>query len=370
MKLSNQKIKELLKNIQGKITAPIVSVLLALLVSAGIISIMGVDPLTAYYWMFKGALGSNNSIAETLLKATPLILTGLSFALAMRCGLLNIGAEGQLFMGGLAATIAGIYLTGMPMVIHLPIAIMAGFVGGGLWGLVAGLLKVRFGANEIITTVMLNYVAIFFVGYMVHGPLLEPPGFLPQTPMVAASAMFPKILAGTRLHAGLLIALIALLLFYILLWKTKLGYEIRVVGSNQDAAKYAGMNPKKSILLAMFFSGGLAGLAGMSEILGVQLRLMEKFSQGLGFDGIAIALLGQNGPIGVLLASLLFGAMRSGANIMQLVTGVPVAIIYVIQALVVLFVVCSVIFRRKGLKPIKDVLTKFKRKKGAGIGGG
>jgi len=265
-------------------------------------------------------------------------------------------------MGALASTVVGLYMPPVPMSIHLPIAVAAGFIGGGLWGLVAGYLKVKFGANEIITTIMLNYVALFFIGYMMHGPLLEPPGFLPQTPMVAETAKYPKILAGTRLHMGLIISLIALVMFYILLWKTKLGYEIRVVGHNPTAAHYAGMKPNRSLLVAMFLSGGFAGMAGSNEVLGVLGRMMEHFSYGVGFDGIAVALLGQNGPGGILLAAILFGAMRSGANIMQLATGVPVATIYVIQALIVIFIVCSEIFRRKGLKPFQNIMYRYRKK--------
>jgi len=321
---------------------------------------MDVNPLIAYQWLFKGAFGSTNSVAETLLKASPLMLTGIAFALAMRCGLFNIGAEGQLYIGALCSTIVGLYFNAFPIFIHLPLAIIAGFIGGGIWGLLAGYLKVRFGASEIITTIMLNYVALFLVSYMIHGPLLEPPGFLPQTPLVEETARYPRILAGTRLHMGLIFATMALVLFYLLLWKTKIGYEIRVVGDNPSAANYAGMKPNRSILLTMFLSGGFAGLAGANEILGVLGRMVEGFSVGLGFDGIAVALLGQNTPLGIFLSSILFGAMRSGANIMQLSTGVPVAVIYIIQALIVIFLVSSELFRRKGLKPVKNFIKKVK----------
>jgi general nucleoside transport system permease protein len=354
------------KQYRQSILPPFISLVFALFVSGLIIWGMGVSPILAYGRLFSGAFGSVNSLAETLVKAAPLILTGISFALAMRCGVFNIGAEGQLFMGALASTAVGIYLPPMPPVVHIPIGILAAFTAGGLWGLLAGFLKVRFGASEIITTIMLNYVAILFVGYVIHGPMLEPPGFLPQTPLVSQTIRYARILPGTRLHLGILVSIIALLLFFIFLWKTKMGYEIRVVGHNPEAAKYAGMHPNRSLLLTMLISGGFAGMAGANEVLGILGRMHEAFTQGIGFDGIAVALIGQNSPIGIFLGAFLFGAMRSGANIMQLSTGVPVAVIYIIQALIVLFLVSSELFRRKGFRP---VLLFYRRLKG-GLGHG
>ena len=256
-----------------------------------------------------------------------MIFTGLSFALAKRCGLVNIGAEGQLYMGGFLATVVGIYIKGLPIYIHLPLAIAAGFIGGGLWGLLAAWLKIKFGASEVITTIMLNYIAIHWISYLVTGPMKEPPGNFPQTPQVEITAQLPRILEGTRLHLGLIIALLAILFFYYFLWKTTAGYETRVVGENPEAARYAGMNPARNSLLAMFIAGGFAGLAGMSEILGIQQRMFQNFSPNYGFDGIAVALLGQNTPIGVLLSGILFGILRSGANMMQMGAKVPIAVI-------------------------------------------
>jgi len=300
----------------GPAALPVAAVVLALTIGAAVIGLMGINPLRAYAALFRGSLGSANGLAETLVKATPLVFTALSFAFAYRCGLINIGAEGQLYMGGFAAALAGIYFPGLPAVIHLPLAVAAGFLGGALWGLVIGWLRVAFGASEIITTVMLNYVATYWVGFLVTGPLKDPGGDFPQTAQVVAAAQLPRILSGTRLHLGLLIAILALVFYYVYLWHTKRGFELRVIGQNDEAARYAGMNPRKAILTAMFLAGGMGGLAGAVEILGVQYRLIQSFSPGYGFDGIAVALRGRNTPLGIMLSSILFGLLRSGGNMM------------------------------------------------------
>ncbi|MDF2674678.1 MAG: inner-rane translocator [Clostridiales bacterium] len=321
------------------------SICLAFLIGAIIIKLLGLSPSKAYLSMILGSFGNANAIAETLVKTTPLIFTGLSYAIAKRCGLVNLGAEGQLYMGGFLASFVGIYLNGLPIYIHLPLAILAGFIGGGLWGLVAGWLKIRFGANEMITTIMLNYIAQYWVSYLVSGPMMDPTGKMPQSSPIPTSAILPRILGGTRLHLGIVIALLAVLIFYYFLWKTTVGYETRVVGINAEAARYAGIKPTKNALLAMFIAGGFAGLAGMGEILGVQMRMYQNFSPGYGFDGIAVALLGQNMPIGIIVSAILFGMLRSGANMMQLTAKVPNAIIYIIQALVIIFIVAKNIFK-------------------------
>lgn len=326
------------------LSLPLLSIISALILGAIVILAMGLDPINAYQNLIKGSLGSVNAIGETLVKTTPLLFTGLSYALARRCGLFNLGAEGQLYMGGFLASVVGIYIKGLPIFIHLPLALAAGFIGGGLWGLLAGWLKLRFGASELITTIMLNYVATHWVSFLVTGPMIEPPGNFPQSAQMAVTAQLPRIVAGTRLHLGLIIALLGIVFYYWFLWKTTIGYETRVVGENPEAAQYAGMDTSRRALLAMFIAGGFAGLAGCSEILGVQQRLFQNFSPNYGFDGIAVALLGQNTPIGILLSGILFGVLRSGANMMQMAAKVPIALIYIIQALVIMFVVGSDIF--------------------------
>ncbi|MEL7610184.1 MAG: ABC transporter permease [Bacillota bacterium] len=318
---------------------PIVSFAFALGICAIFMAILGFDWVLAYKSMLQGSLGSVNAVAETLVKAIPLIFTGLSFAIGKRCGLINLGAEGQVYLGGLFATFVGISLAGLPAVLHLPLTLLAGAIGGGLLGLFTGWLKNRFGASELITGIMLNYMAIRLISYFVTGPLKEPGGSIPQSEAVALSAQLPRILSGTRLHAGLILALLCILFYYIFLWKTTKGYELRLVGLNRCAAQYSGINTKRSVLLAMFIAGCFAGIAGSTEILGVQLRLFQDFSPNYGFDGIAVALLGNNSPLGILFSGILFGLLRSGSSKMLMATEVPVSIVQIIQSLVILFVI-------------------------------
>lgn len=369
MKEENHTLSFIIQGAKSLVT-PIIAIILGLIVGALAISLMGLSPVKAYQALLKGALGSLNGVGETLVKATPLIFTGLSFGLAKKGGLINIGAEGQLYLGGLASAWVGFALKGLPTFIHLPLSILVGFLAGGIWGFIPGWLKVRFGASEIITTVMLNYVGIYLISYMVTGPLIEPPGNFPQTPPVASTAELPIILGGTRLHLGFLIALLMILGYYFFLWRTNIGYEIRVVGSNPQAAAYAGINASRDTMLVMFLAGGLAGLAGTGEILGIQHRLFQNFSPGYGYDGIAVSLLGYNSPIGILLAALLFGVLRSGGNMMQMIAKVPVAIVYVIQAFVVIFVAAEGMLRRwqekQGLRKLQSLRTQAEVKSSNG----
>ena len=322
-----------------KVGIQVGAIIVSLLMGAVIIRILGLSPSKAYSALYLGGLGSVNAVGETLVKTTPLVLTALSYAFAYRSGLINIGAEGQLYMGGFLATLVGIHLGGLPMIIHLPLSLAAGFIGGGMWGLLVGWLKVRFGANEIITTVMLNYVAIYFISFLVTGPMKAPPGNFPESRHVAESAVLPNLLPGTRLHIGLLVAIAAIAFYYIFMWRMRVGYEMRVVGRNMTASRYAGMKPEKMMILAMFIAGGMGGLAGSVEILGVQERLLQGFSPGYGFDGIAVSLVGMNSPIGIFLGAMLFGVLRAGGNMMQMIAQVPLAIIKIIQALVIILVI-------------------------------
>ncbi|HHY39608.1 MAG TPA: ABC transporter permease [Clostridia bacterium] len=317
------------------------AILLALFIGAVLIYAVGINPWKAYRFLVYGAFGSPNSIAETIVKSCPLVLAGLGFAFAFRCGLFNIGAEGQLYLGALASILVGIYLKGLPAILHAPIAVIAAALAGGIWGAIPGYLKARFGISEIINTIMMNYIGIYFVSYLVHGPLREPPGYYPQTARIADTAAFPKLIEGTRLHAGVFVALLAAFLVYHILKNTTLGYQIKAVGYNREAARFGGINVSASFVVTMAISGALAGLAGANEMLGVQHRLLDGFSPGYGYDAIAVALLGRAHPAGVFLAALLFGSLRAGANMMQRSAAVPVQLIYIIQGLVVLFVIGS-----------------------------
>ena len=325
---------------------PVLAILAALLLGAVIIQLLGFDAVLAIASLVSGSFGGLGAIAETINKAIPVILTGLSYAIAMRCGIINLGAEGQLYMGTLCATLAGTGFAGLPAAVHLPLTLLAGFMGGALYGLLVGLMKNLFGASELITTIMLNYIAIAFCSFMISGPIKDLSGTsnFPQSHQVLESARLPRVLPGTRLHAGVLIALAALVFYYVFLWRTKKGYEMRAIGLNRTAAQTAGMRIPTTSLLAIFIAGGFAGLGGTVELLGVQLRLVNNFSVNFGFDGVAVALLGGNNAVGIGLSGILFGALRSGANKMQMMTGVPIAVIYIIQSFIILFVIGRKLF--------------------------
>ncbi len=318
---------------------PVVACAASLALGAVIIAAMGFDWRLACVNLIEGSLGSKKNIGETLIKAVPLLFTGLSFAVAKQCGLINLGGEGQVYLGGLFATVAGVYFSGFPAIIHLPLVILAGALGGGLWGMLAGWLKNRFGASEMITGIMLNYIAIQLISYFSTGPMKDAASDNAQSSLIADSAILPRIWQGTRLHAGVLLAALCVVFYYIFMWRTTKGYEMRLVGLNPKAARYCGIKVARSALLAMFLAGCFGGLAGTSEILGIQYRLFPGFSPNYGFDGIAVALLGNNKPLGIVLASLLFGILRSGSNKMQMSAGVPSAVIQIVQAFVILFVV-------------------------------
>ncbi|MFQ5912158.1 MAG: ABC transporter permease [Nitrospinota bacterium] len=323
------------------VAGALVAVLLALVVEAVLILLVGKDPIEAYKFLFLGSFGSLHAITETLTKASPLILAGLGVAFAFQCGLFNIGAEGQIYIGALAATWVGLTFTSLPAVFLLPFVAIAAGLLGGFWGGITGFLKAKTGANEIITTIMLNYVAIHLVSYMVDKPLRESSGFFPQTDRIAAQAYLPPLIPGTRLHAGFLAGLILVLCTYVLLYYTTVGYEVRTVGSNQRAAEFGGISVSRSVTLAMTVSGGLAGLAGFGEVSGIHHRLLDGISPGYGFDAIAVALLGKAHPLGVIPAAIFFGALRVGGNMVQRSIGVPVAIIYSLQGLVILFILST-----------------------------
>ena len=329
----------------GSMMMPLCAILFALLISSILIVIMGLDLKTAYSALLKGAFGGKAPIAETFTKMIPLMFTALSYALAKRCGMINLGAEGQLYMGGLCAAIVALNVS-LPAVLHIPLCMVAAIIGGGLWGMLAGALKLKFGASEMITTIMLNYIAQYFVNFCVDSVIREPGGVLPQSAKMPVTAQLPRFIQGTRLHLGIVFAFIFVIIYYIFLWRTRQGFETRVVGLNAEAARYAGFNGKKRSLTAMFMAGGVAGMAGLTEVLGIQLRVYKNFSPSYGFDGIATALLGNNTPLGIVLSSGLFGALRSGSNQMQIDAGVPAAMVNVIQALVILFVIGSAYFSK------------------------
>lgn len=324
---------------RSEFVSSLLAVVLALGIGAVLILAWGASPLTAYAALLDGAFGSWNSISETLLRAIPLTFTGLAIAIAFRAGTFNLGAEGQLFLGATAAAWVGLALPTLPAPLLIPAMILTAAFVGALWSLLAGVLKLRFGANELITTIMLNYIAILFVSYLLRGPLQEAAGYLPQTERLSANARFPALIAGTRLHMGFLLALAAVVLAHVALWHTSWGFKLRVVGLNARAALNAGYNVRLLMLSAFLISGVLAGLAGYMEVVGVQRRMIENLSPGFGYTGIIVALLGQTSPFGVLAAAILFAALQVGGSTMQTASGVPSTLTTIIQGLVVLFVI-------------------------------
>lgn len=328
------------------IIVPILAVVIALLLGALTMFATGVDPATiarSFAALFTGSFGSISAVSETLTAATPVTMAALGVALGFRAGLFNIGAEGQLIIGGLAAVLAGFMLTGLPIYLHLPLALLAGMIAGGLWAAIAGWLKAATGAHEVITTIMLNFVAYRLTDYLLRNPPLQKPGRSdPISESVLPSATLPQLLTwidpGFRLHLGFLIALAAVAIVYWLLFKTTVGFEFRASGASPDAARYAGIRAGLTIVLVMAVAGALAGLAGANQVLGVLGRASPNFSAGIGFDAIAVALLGRSHPVGVLFAGILFGALQAGGRQMQVSAGVSIDLIGIIQALIIVFI--------------------------------
>ncbi len=314
---------------------PLWALLAAFLAGSVVLVSVGANPARAYLALLQGAVGNQGLAATTLLKSIPLMLTSLAIVLAFRANVFNIGAEGQIYLGALFAVWAGINLR-LPALPHIFVTLLFGMIGGCLWGAIPGYLKAVRGFNEVVVTIFMNYIAIAIVSYLVHAPLRES-GWNFQTRAIADSARLPVILQDTDLHFGLVIALVMAAVVHVLLFHTTLGYQLRMVGYNAEAARYAGLRVTRLTVIALALSGALAGLAGAVEIAGVQYRLLEGFSPGWGFDAIAVALVGRLHPLGALLAALFFGGLRTGANSMQTAVGLPVVVVYVIQGLTVLF---------------------------------
>ncbi len=287
-----------------------------------------------------------NPILESLVASTPYIFAGLAVALGFRSGLFNIGAEGQLFMGAIFSAYVGYSITGLPAVIHIPLALLAGALGGALWGFIPGWLKAKTGGHEVINTIMMNYIAFRLSDWLLSGPMKRPDSFNPVSPTIQDSAKLYRFFDyPIRFHLGFFIALGVAWLVYWFLFRTKWGFDLRTVGANPNAARYAGMNILTVTVMAMSLSGALAGLAGSNEVLGVNYNLAMAFSSGYGFDSIALALLGKSHPLGVVLASLLFGTLRNGATRMQVSAGIPIDIISVLQAVILAFIAAPAIIR-------------------------
>ena len=342
-----------LAGVWSLVALPLAAVALALLVAAIVVlaSSMfvtgGLDPTLparAYGALFRGAFGSINGVVNTIVSATPLVLGGLAVGIGFKAGLFNIGAQGQFLMGAVAAAATGAALAGTPGPVAIGGAMLAGALAGAAYGFIPGFLKAWTGAHEVVTTIMLNFIAGSLIGYLITGPL-GAPGFSFARTGPLGNAELP-ILFGRSGHLGILVALAAVPVAWWLLWRSTLGFEIRTVGANPNAARYAGMRPGRLIVLTLSLCGLLAGVAGANQILGISHFMNASYGTNIGFDSISVALLGRAHPVGILFAALLFGAMRAGSGLMQIDAGIPVEIIDVIQAVILLFLAADVIVRR------------------------
>ncbi|TLS37389.1 ABC transporter permease [Pseudalkalibacillus caeni] len=339
---------EVLKNKFSGFMIPLVSVILGLLAGAIIMLFSGYDPILAYTALFNGIFSNTYVMGETIRQFTPLILSGLAVAFAFRTGLFNIGVEGQLLVGWLASVYVGLQFDGLTPFLHIPLAILAAAAAGALWGVVPGFLKAKYHVHEVITTIMMNYIALHVVNAIIRSYLLAP-GERTETihqSASLASAYLQSITDFSRLHYGFLVAIIGAIIMWFLLWKTTLGYELRAVGFNTNASQYAGINVSRNIVLSMVISGAFAGVAGSMEGLGTYgyMSILSAFT-GIGFDGIAVSLLGANSAIGVVLAAALFGGLKIGALNMQSVAQVPTQLIEIVIALIIFFVASSYLIR-------------------------
>lgn len=332
---------------------PALSVLLALLVGAAIMIVTSpmvtgefslTLPLVAYGAMLSGAFGSLDAVVSTLVNTTPLVLVGLAVGIGFKGGLFNIGGNGQFLIGALAGTAVALALNDASPFVAIPAAVVAGMIGGAAYGFIPGALKAYTGAHEVVVTIMLNFVALSIVSWAISGPLIGEGVTFARTDDIVASAL--PILTGRSGHVGILFAAVAVPIVYWLLYRSTTGFEIRTTGANPDAARYAGMRPRGVIILTMTLSGLLAGLAGSTEILGKIGYMTASYAPGVGFDAIAVALLGRAHPVGILFAALLFGAMQAGAGAMQIQAGLPVQMIDVLQAVILLFITADIVVRR------------------------
>ncbi len=361
---------------------PVLSVLVALAIGAVMLALLGANPIEGFAEMFIGAFGSGDALIATVLKSTPLLFVGVGIVIAFRANVINIGAEGQMVLGGLFATIAALYLPEMPSIIMIPVVLLAGIAGGALWGWIPGALKAYYRVNEILSTIMLNIVAVQLMSYLLRGPLIDPAEIergtrIPQTQRLAESADLPFLFGSDRLHIGPVLAIVTAVAAYYLLWRTPLGYRLRAVGLSEQAARYAGIPVRRTITLALTLSGALAGLAGAVLVFGSESHRMVTdgstmgFTGGAGFNGIVAALFGGLHPVWTIPASFLFGGLLVGGQALQRAVQVPSALIVALNGLVVVFVVAADRYRLKLLESDgRDLLLLDEGGAGGGDQGG
>lgn len=319
------------------------------LVAAGLMMLLlGKNPLTAYGFLFSSVLRDKYTLAEVFVKATPLIFTGLAFAFTFKANLFNIGAQGQFYIGALLAVASSLFLQNRaPAWLALPVVMLLAAIGGGVWGGFIGFVKARFRANEFLVSMMSSYVALAIMNYLLRTVLMEAKGEYPQTDALSKAIWLPTFVARTRLHYGFILAVVVALLIWVVLYKTKFGFRVRVVGNNQEAGRLAGIDTGRIYVSAFFLSGALAGLAGFTEVNGVQHMLIQGFSPDLGAMGIGIAILANANPIGIVFAAILFGLLSVGGNIMGQMAGIPSSVIWLMQGFVMVFVIMAHFLRSR-----------------------
>lgn len=330
----------MLNKLLKSLISPLLSVIFALLIGSLVLVLSGLNPLTAYKALFYGAFGSIPYFGDTLSRSTPIIFTGLAVGLAFTGGMFNIGAEGQLLMGAIASAVFGFLFPGMPWFIYLPLTVAAGALAAGVWGSIPGILKAKKGVHEVIATIMMNYLALNIGGYVVE-KLRD--GQMAQTPAIAEAAAYPRLsvfikaFEGSNVNFGFILAVLMAFVIYFVIFKTVFGYEVTAMGLNSTAAEDGGVDIKKKIVTVMVLSAMLSGMGGVERVLGVHHTYLSGISTNFGFEGIAVALLANNNPIGIIFSAILFGALASGGQYMNLAADVPVDIVGIIQGLIILF---------------------------------
>ena len=323
----------------------ITALFMALVLGGAVMFLCGYNPFEAYGAIVQGAFAGKKAICQTLVQATPLIFAGLAYTVAKRANLINLGIEGQLYIGALGTSMIALLPLNLPMGVWIPAALLVGMLFGGLYAGLVGFMKVRFGSNEVIATMMLNTIAENFVEYAVNYPLKEEGKSIAQTEKFAEALWLPKLVDKTQLTIAILIAVAACVLIKLLMDRTQIGYEIRCVGRNLKASETAGIRIGKVMVISMLISGAIAGLLGGTHVLGVDRRLIGGFSSGYGFDGIAVAALAADSPLAVIVSGIVFGALRAGCMVLNRTTGIPTEFIDVIQALIILFVAAPLLVR-------------------------
>ncbi len=336
-----------MKRTWDQVFPALISIVIAFVIGGLLLLTNGRDPLAAYASLWDGAFGNFSRFTETLVKTTPFLILAISVSVSFRCEVWNIGAEGQFMLGAITSTWAALTFSFLPIYLLFPLTFIAAFIGGAIWSGISGLLKAYLNANEVITTSMLNYIAVYLTAYLVNGPMKDPQGFnFPQSPLIADALQLPHLVAGTRLNVAFLVAL-ALALLAIVFWRSGLGFRTEIVGASRRVAKYAGLNVTRTIVFVSILTGGLAGIAGWGEIFGIQYRLIQNIATGWGSLAIVVALLGELHPLGMVVSAFLFASLVVGGDAMQRNAGTPFALVDVIQGIVILLVLSrSYFFKR------------------------